>query len=186
MGVWVKMEWINMSEIKQEMRTRIDKDVDSLLKQSGYSEDTDSYVDIIDFVNHYGFDVVNADLEEKDDGFIAITANLKLIAVNSKRSLEWKRFVIAHEFAHSILHYKQGDSAYLHRENVKGKNESENAADYFAAALLLPVRSFSSEYQKLKSKNLSENAICMQLSSIFKVPLESVSRRILELNLQSV
>ena len=74
----------------------------------------------------------------------------------------------------------------MHRENVKGKNESENAADYFAAALLMPVRSFSSEYQKLKSKNLSENAICMQLSSIFKVPLESVSRRILELNLQSV
>ena len=108
-----------MSEIKQEMRTRIDKDVDSLLKQSGYSEDTDSYVDIIDFAHHYGFDVVNADLDEKEDGFIAITSKLKLIAVNAKRSLEWKRFIIAHEFGHSILHYKQGGSAYLHRESVK-------------------------------------------------------------------
>ena len=172
-----------MSEINSSERLKIENDVDSLLKQSGYSEDTDSYVDIVDFAHHYGFDVVNADLDEKDDGFIAITSNLKLIAVNSKSSLEWKRFVIAHEFAHSILHYKQGDSAYLHRENVKGKNEAENEADYFAAALLMPKNSFRKEYEKLKNMNLSENTICMQLSSIFKVPLESVSRRILELNL---
>lgn len=176
-----------MSEINQAMRSRIETDVASLLKQSGYSEDTDSYVDIIDFAHHYGFNVVNANLEEKDDGFIAITSNLKLIAVNAERSLEWKRFIIAHEFGHYVLHpVKEKDYLYRKRENVKGKNESENAADYFAAALLMPKKAFLKQYQDLKEQELSENTICMQLSSIFKVPLDSVSRRILELNHQSV
>lgn len=169
-----------MSEISKKKRLEIEKNVDSLLKQSGYSENVDSYVDIIDFAHHYGFKVVNADLDEKEDGFIAMTSKFKLIAVNAKRSLEWKRFIIAHEFGHSILHYTQGDSAYLHRESVKGKNELENAADYFAAALLMPKNAFLKQYLKLKGQGLSENTICMQLSSIFKVPLESVSRRIQE------
>lgn len=170
-----------MSEIKQEMRTRIDTDVPSFLNQFKYIDGTDSYVDIVDFVHQHGFTVVNADLGEKDDGFIAITSDFKLIAVNAKRSLEWKRFIIAHEFGHYVLHPVKGkDYLYRKRENVKGKNETENAADYFAAALLMPVKSFREEYKKLKKKNLSENAICMQLSSIFKVPLESVARRIQE------
>lgn len=171
-----------MSEISMEKRLEIEKNVESLLKQSGYSENTDSYMDIIDFAHHYGFNVVNADLDEKEDGFIAITSKLKLIAVNAKRSLEWKRFIIAHEFGHSILHYKQGDTAYLHRESVKGKNETENAADYFAAALLMPKKAFLKQYQNLKEQGLSENTIYMQLCSIFKVPLESVSRRIQEIS----
>ncbi len=169
-----------MSQISMERRFEIEKNVDSLLKQSGYSENTDSYVDIIDFAHHYGFNVVNADLDEKEDGFIAITSKLKLIAVNAKRSMDWKRFIIAHEFGHWILHYKQGDSAYLHRQSVKGKNELENTADYFAAALLMPKNAFLKQYQELSAQGLSENTICMQLSSIFKVPLESVSRRIQE------
>ena len=169
-----------MSEICDKKRLEIEKDVKSLLKQSGYSEDTDSYVDFVDFANKYGFTVVNADLDEQEDGFIAIRPNLKLIAVNAKRSPEWKRFIIAHEFGHSILHYKSGDSAYLHRENIKGKDESENAADYFAASLLMPKDVFVKQYNKLKKEQLSENTICMQLSSIFKVPLESVSRRVQE------
>lgn len=64
-----------MSEISMEKRLEIEKNVESLLKQSGYSENTDSYMDIIDFAHHYGFNVVNADLDEKEDGFIAITTN---------------------------------------------------------------------------------------------------------------
>ena len=169
---------------------RIETQVTSLLREYGYVFEKDDYVDIVDFVQNRGFIVGNAQLDDTDDGFLAIQsssmakngthiANDKIIGVNSKRSLAWKRFIIAHEFAHSVLHYQAGE-IYLHRENKKGKDEEENAADYFAAALLMPKESFMRLYEKLKNEGLNQTAICLQLASIYKVPFDSVSRRISE------
>lgn len=169
-------------------KIEIEKLVSGLLKQYGYNEKEDDYLDIVSFTRSLGFNVGNAKLDENEDGFIAIRPssakrkdNLgdKVIAVNRDREFEWKRFIIAHEFAHSVLHYKVG-SLYLHRENKKGKNEIENEADYFAAALLMPRISFSRKCEELKKEELSGNALIMQLASIYKVPLESASRRIEE------
>lgn len=53
-------------------------------------------------------------------------------------------------------------------------------ADYFAAALLMPRISFSRKCEELKKTGLSGNALSMQLASTYKVPLESASRRIHE------
>jgi len=122
-------------------KNKIETQVTTLLKEYGYLFDKDDYVDIVDFVQHFGFIVGNAQLCDGEDGFLAIQAsnmakdeadisNDKIIGVNSKRSLDWKRFIIAHEFAHSVLHYKTGE-IYLHRENKKGKDDEENDADYF-------------------------------------------------------
>ncbi len=171
-------------------KEQIEAQVRTLLKAFGYRFDQDDYVNIIDFVHNLGFIVGNARLDDGEDGFLAIQAsdkakdgneisNDKIIGVNSKRTLEWKRFIIAHEFAHFILHYKMG-GVYLHRENKKGKGSEENDADYFAAALLMPRDSFQRLYNQFKDQSLNENAICLQLASIFKVPLDSVSRRINE------
>lgn len=169
-------------------KVEIEKIVSGLLRQYGYNEEEDDYLDIVTFTKSLGFNVGNAKLDE-EDGFIAIRPsstkrkdNLgdKVIAVNRDREFEWKRFIIAHEFAHSVLHYKVG-SLYLHRENKKGKNETENEADYFAAALLMPQKSFSRKCRQLKKEGLSGNALSMQLAAIYKVPLESASRRIEEI-----
>lgn len=171
-------------------KKQIETQVTVLLKEYGYVFEKDDYVDIVDFVQHFGFIVGNAKLDDHEDGFLAIQtsdmakngnelANDKIIGVNAKRSLDWKRFIIAHEFAHSVLHYKVGE-IYLHRENKKGKDEEENDADYFAAALLMPEESFKRLYRQFKEAGSNETAICLQLSTIFKVPLDSVSRRISE------
>lgn len=168
----------------------IEKQVTELLNQYGYSMETDTYVDIIDFTKKLGFVVGTADLKSSEDGFIIIQPSKesslssrhdRIIGVNSNLSLDAKRFVIAHEFAHSVLHYQQG-VAYLHRENKKGKDEKENDADYFAAALLMPRETFKKKYDELTESGLNENAVCIQLSSTFGVPLESASRRISEVN----
>lgn len=173
-----------------EKKHEISKQVTTLLTEYGYNFEKDDYVNIIDFVHTLGFVVGNAKLDDKEDGFLLIQpseimknvnglSNDKIIGVNEKRSLEWKRFIIAHEFAHSVLHYKAGKT-YLHRENKKGKGDDENEADYFAAALLMPEKSFSRVYSQLQKNGLNQNAICMQLAAIFKVPFDSASRRIEE------
>lgn len=173
-------------------KNKIETQVTTLLKEYGYLFDKDDYVDIVDFVQHLGFIVGNAQLSDGEDGFLAIQAsnmakngagisNDKIIGVNSKRSLDWKRFIIAHEFAHSVLHYKTGE-IYLHRENKKGKDDEENDADYFAAALLMPKESFKRLYNQFKKEGLNDTAICLQLATVFKVPFDSVSRRISEVS----
>lgn len=167
---------------KEEME-KIEKQTSALLKQNGYDASIDPYVDIMSVVQSLGFDVGNANLKEDNDGFLIIqqdkSMDSKIIGVNSTRSLEWKRFIIAHEFAHSILHYTDGKT-YLHRENKKGKNKQENEADYFAAAILMPREEFCKAFNKLQAEGMNRTAICLQLSSMFKVPLESVGRRIEE------
>lgn len=171
-------------------KKQIDAQVAALLEEYGYNLGEDDYVNIVDFVQHLGFVVGNAKLDDEEDGFLAIQtsemakngegmSNDKIIGVNSRRSLDWKRFIIAHEFAHSVLHYKTGE-IYLHRESKKGKDAEENEADYFAAALLMPEKSFVRLYNKFKNDGLSDTAIYLQLASIFKVPFDSVPRRVNE------
>ena len=175
---------------------QIERQVTTLLGEYGYDPDKNDYVNIVDFVQHLGFVVGNAKLDDSEDGFLAIQTsdmskerygilNDKMIGVNAKRSLDWKRFIIAHEFAHSVLHYKTG-ALYLRRENKKGRNDEENDADYFAAALLMPKKSFKRLYTKFKNDGLNDSAINLHLASIFKVPLDSVPRRIREVYKEQV
>ena len=88
---------------------------------------------------------------------------------------KWKRFIIARQFAHFVLHYKIG-SVYLHKENKKvEKGTEEKEASYFAAALLMPRVSFFSKYKKCKQSGLFGNALLFRLGAIYKVPLEIVA-----------
>lgn len=162
-------------------KNKIDKIVNDLLTKYGYDFDNNTDIDIVAFVKAHGFIVGNATLPEKEDGFLAIRPNEKeshLIGVNRNRPVDYKRFVIAHEFAHSVLHYKSG-AIYLHRENKKGKDEQENDADYFAAALLMPQKSFIRRYRAL-CRTEDMNTVTSRLATEFRVPLESVERRIQE------
>lgn len=91
---------------------------------------------------------------------------------------KWKRFIIARQFAHSVLYYKIG-SVYLHKENKKvEKGTEEKETSYLAAALLMPRASFSSKYKECKQCGLYGNALLFRLGAIYKVPLEIVTFRI--------
>lgn len=94
---------------------KIEKSVLDTLSLAQYTIGNRS-VDVIDVAKRLGFVVGNAVLNEEDDGFIVVEEGKKeimgiktdkLIGVNSDRPLEWKRFIIAHELGHYILHFKE-------------------------------------------------------------------------------
>ena len=159
--------------------------VSGLLKGQGYDCMKDTYIDIAALVTSLGFRVgESSKLPFKDDGFLYITEDKKdmLIVVNNYRTTEEKRFIVAHELAHYILHNEDSATgeAIMHREHVKGKDEQENDADYFAACILMPYESFLGRVEDLKRQNYKMKDIVGILQSIFKTPRESVQRRIEE------
>ena len=165
----------------------MEKVISGLLTVNGCDSERDTYIDITRLSCRLGFKVVNAELKKDEEGFIVIApsyVNLesnfgnKVIVINNKMGFKWKRFIIARQFAHSVLHYKIG-SVYLHKENKKvEKGTEEKEASYFAAALLMPRVSFFSKYKKCKQSGLFGNALLFRLSAIYKAPLEIVAFRI--------
>lgn len=110
-------------------KLQMEKVISGLLTVNGCDPEKDTYVDITRLSCRLGFKVVNAELKKDEEGFIVIApscVNLesdfgnKVIVVNNKIGFKWKRFIIARQFAHSVLHYKIG-SVYLHKENKKSR-----------------------------------------------------------------
>lgn len=182
-----------MKGLSQMEKAIIEEKVTEMMKNINYQDNLEE-IDIIQIAKKLGFAVGNAILDEEDDGFIIVQDGAeeilgiktdKLIGVNSKRALEWKRFIIAHEIGHFILHYSEQKSGgmYAHRDHKKGKNNLENDADYFAANLLMPREKFIDKYKELKEKNLNLDEIILLLSRKFVTTPRMTERRIEELQL---
>ncbi len=189
-----------MGSKEAKHKTLVEKKIENILKEYGeYIAEHNKhkgYVDILGIAKAMGFVVVNAITSEDSDGFIAINEKeneilgirtSRLIGVNSRRSLKWKRFIIAHEIAHYILHYLDHavelGEMYARREHTKGKNADEQDADYFAACLLMPKELFSKKYKEY-TNDLTDNEKSLFLSNDFIVTPAMVLRRIDELGLK--
>ena len=178
--------------IKREL---IEKKANAITEKYTLEDKTEGYVDVIEIAKSNGFLVGNANISDDSDGFIAIDENVgevfgmptsKLIVVNANRSIEWKRFIIAHELGHYFLHYVDNASdyngMYAMREHKKGKDDIENDADFFAACLLMPKKIFEERFNQLKDEENVYN-ISLLLSKEFVVTQIMAERRIKELGL---
>ena len=157
------------------------------------NEDTDA-IDVIEIAKKLGFIVGNAGLENDVDGFIIVEKGKKevlgqktdrLIGVNATKELNWKRFIIAHEIGHFILHYNENENngIYAHREHKKGKSEQENEADFFAACILMPRELFVNKAKELLAKKLTKNEMIVLLADKFCVTHKMTERRFKELEI---
>lgn len=167
---------------KKNIEERAQKVLDAY--QYNYKEDT--YVDSVCLARFFGFDVQElSSLPASEDGSVTVSINSednsteKCIVVNDFRSFEYKRFIIAHELAHYLLHYTGNNKFFMHRENVKGKNLEENDADFLAVCLLMPKQSFKNQYELLKHGRSSQEVL-RELQQKFRTPEESIKRRIEE------
>lgn len=172
---------------------KIERSVMDTLRSAEYTI-SECPVDVIDVAKRLGFVVGNAILNEEDDGFIVAEEGRKeimgiktdkLIGVNSDRTLEWKRFIIAHEIGHYILHFREKNlkGLYAHRDHKRGHNELENEADFFAANLLMPRESFENKYNEIKQVYKNNKEIVDVLSKHFLVTIRMTERRVEELGL---
>ena len=107
----------------------------------------DSYpVNIIELCNKQGISVFEDDLPIGVSGFIVIQDKIferygaeKLIVVNKNEAPTRRRFTIAHELAHYILHRNPAQPLYAHRD--AGQNGGiETEANCFASAVLMPEK----------------------------------------------
>lgn len=176
---------MKVKELSYMDKKMITQKANALLKQYGYDAAADTYVDIAKLAVSNGFKVGESkQLAFKEDGFMSVSKDRKklLIGVNDDRTIEEKRFIVAHELAHYFLHYMNSDlkDAIMHREHIKGKSEDENDADYFAACILMPEQSFIRQFRKIKEKSRDSSDIIDCLQMVFKTPRESIKRRIEE------
>lgn len=178
-----------MENLTKERQLEIEDLVNSLLKQNGYDEDKDNYVNISGFISRLGFNVGTIELNNDEEGFVVIrvkdyprTDDLgdKVIGVNRNLSFEMQRFIIAYEYAYSVLKYKKMDY-FSHRKIIKEKTKEEPDVLYFAKALLIPRFSFERMLKRLRSNGTIGNALIAQLASIYKVPTGDIINRILDL-----
>lgn len=147
-------------------------------------------VDIVEIAQKYGFKILTTKMADNTDGFIVVNpdankifniSGTKFIGFNFEKTLEQKRFIIAHELGHYLLHYMAANrdgEMFAKRENIKGKNDDEQDVDYFAACVLMPEEAFLKEYHALKKQKKNEEQIIEKLAELFVVEKESVKRRI--------
>lgn len=169
----------------------IEKKVNEILESLNYKYDGGE-LDIVKVAQDLGFVVGLSKLPDYEEGFILVDESQKeiqhiigipakkVIGVNVAHEQSRKRFTIAHEIGHYVLHSNE-KSYFAHREAIKGKDENENEADFFAACLLMPKQYFEKKYHELSSKNLSKMDIIILLQKYFNVPWKSVERRIKEI-----
>jgi hypothetical protein len=98
-----------------------------------------------------------------------------LIVLNGAEPLVRQRFSLAHEFKHAIDH-RFRDELYVDRRGLSATAQAEQAADYFAASLLMPKRwlysAWAAGHQRVSD-----------LSRLFGVSPQAMARRLQHLNL---
>lgn len=124
-----------------------------------------------------------------DDNYIPGTDTHRLISVNRDLGVNdeyvyylKKRFIVAHEFAHFILH-KNEYVQFAHRDIDKKDSPEEREADYFARCLLMPQKLISNvlDVEGIKEQCLCEKA--KMISRLFSVTTNKAKKRIEELGL---
>ena len=167
-------------------KQNIEQKANYLLQSLKYN---DGEVDVLTIAQTLGFVVGIAALPSNDNGFILIDHSKKqiyriialpidkAIGVNVHLDLQTRRFIIAHEIGHYILHYHS--NPFIRREFIYQVSREEIEADFFASCLLMPQKPFIRRYNELKDKDLSKEDIITLLQKSFNVPEEKVKQRII-------
>lgn len=126
-----------------------------------------------------GVEVEERVLADTTDGYLERDAFLSAsgwkIVINRKRSVVRKRFTIAHELAHFLLHARD-DPFYEPQRDTFSVGPEENEANLFAARILMPGRILGGFFQEgVRSPE--------KLGEIFGVSSEAMHRRLNELGL---
>ncbi|MFZ7947254.1 MULTISPECIES: ImmA/IrrE family metallo-endopeptidase [Bacillaceae] len=149
-------------------------------------------IPVYEIANNLGIIVQEEELEGEMSGILLRDIDKTIIGVNSKHYPNRKRFTIAHELGHFVMH--KGNPVHIDRTfrvNFRDKNSSlannidEIEANAFAAALLMPEKKIKQVVnKKLKQGiDIEESDELASIADMFKVSKQSLLIRLFKLGL---
>lgn len=148
-------------------------------------------VDIVNLCNKNGITVFEEYLPTHVSGFIIIQSQIlkkyntnKLIVVNLLDAPSRRRFTIAHELGHYVLHRQHDVEMYAHRD--AGQNNSiEREANIFASNVLMPKYLVQKELDNISFdywESSYDAFLIYKISNAFAVSEAAARVRLNELN----
>ena len=147
-------------------------------------------IDIKKIANFLDVAVMPYDLGNEISGVLVLTDDKGTIGFNPSHTEQRRRFTIAHELGHYVLHKKNHNDVFVDRDFIvmyrRGNDEysdaeriQEQEANAFAASILMPQHLIENE---LKNNNyyaeFSEHDLIVKLSKTFKVSVVAMTFRL--------
>lgn len=145
----------------------------------------------IDLVTaHLNLKTTSSGLTDDISGLLVVDKKQGIIGFNASHPPVRKRFTIAHEIGHYVLHVKQAQSRlfvdrYVYRrddESATGTDQEEVEANAFAAALLMPEKLLREEIKK-NSFDPDDEDTLSSLAALFSVSTSAMSYRLVNLKI---
>ena len=158
---------------------------EQLLAKAGVGTAPVSVEQVADYL---GIKIEFADLGEDCSGVLVRNGNHAVIGVNGEHPFKRRRFTIAHEIAHFVLH--EGDT-YIDKgyrvhfrglESGSGTKTEEMDANAFAAALLMPASWVRGAFKE-QPFDLAEDDSLKMLAGKFKVSTQAMTYRLMKLRI---
>ena len=145
----------------------------------------------IDVVAHrLGLYIDEIPLDDEVSGILVVEDNQGTIGVNKFHSEVRRRFTIAHEIAHYILHRDKSElfidkkyTAFRNADSSSGEMRIEIQANQFAASLLMPAILLKKEVAKLDDLDLGDDLALRRLAQKFDVSLQAMAYRLSNLGI---
>ena len=147
-------------------------------------------VPVDEVARYLGIQVDEADLGEECSGMLVREEGSVVIGVNANHHEHRKRFTIAHEIAHYMLH---GGEAYIDKpphidfraaDSGSGTQQEETEANQFAAALLMPADQVRAAVAEQPFDPAQDDEL-PNLARRFKVSPQAMTTRLIHLGLIS-
>lgn len=152
-------------------------------------------IDVESIVESEGISIRQEELEDSVSGMLVIKDDRAVIGVNSAHHPNRRRFTIAHEFGHYLLHrhiakvfFDESLVFFRDKEASEGKKLQEIEANTFAAELLMPESVLRERIieQPLDAFDESDDSALRQLATEFEVSPQALTIRLTRLGLISV
>ena len=186
---------IKTNTLNTDKKIIIDEKIEQLRKY--YPELDSAGFDLISFLEkYYKFIIVEVPLNDDTTGMIAVDdINLlnfkkyethRIIIINSELPekysyIQKRRFIIAHEFGHFILHKKDSQVQLAKRDTEHFDNVEELEAEYFARSILMPEKKVKQLMSLFPNASIPDKV--NEVMRMFNVTENKARYRLQELNL---
>ncbi|MFD0940187.1 ImmA/IrrE family metallo-endopeptidase [Pedobacter boryungensis] len=155
---------------------------------------TQAPVDVDVIAKYCGVSVEKTDLGQDVTGLLIAQGDDAVIAYSANQGEQRRRFTIAHELGHFVLHRDEGtDTVFVDKDFiVKYRSNKlysdlelrqEQEANAFAASLLMPREFIFEEISKDRVRNLPEAELISELAKTFNVSVPAMTFRLSNLNI---